>query len=83
MATTATSRYEMNAFWRCLVRYAPGLVFMSALTPTYYPEQEPADDDLPPGHPERLCRRPLDRAERRIWAHLADLDRSGGQAKGD
>lgn len=83
MATTATSRYKMNAFWRYLVRYAPGLAFMSALTPTYYPEQEPADDDLPPGHPERPGRRSLDRTERRIWAHLADLDRSDSQAKGD
>jgi hypothetical protein len=78
----------MRALLRYLLRCAPGAFVMCGWVPQFYseqfyleqdyPERVVASDDLPPEHPEQLCRRPLDRTERRIWAELTDLDCSGG-----
>jgi hypothetical protein len=73
----------MDSFLRYLARNVPAMFLMCRWVPQYYPKQAVISDHLPPGHPERLSHRLLDRTERRIWAHLADLGRFDGQAGRD
>lgn len=83
---TASPRFS----WRSIVRFLLGCLedlgrsemLWQGVSPTpwtppvNFPEDVPSLRGPPSGHPEIVCGRPMDEAEREIWSLLGEWDES-------